>query len=111
MSAMDREERRAAMLARRSTWAPTECVLIPASEVRVGDFVERVPTQAGVTGAIIMSGVRAVEHEWDAWGQRGAPRRPMFPVESVRWSFHESALVDVSVPATFTVVVRREVTP
>ena len=104
---LDPEARRAAIAARRAAWAPSTILTVTTAEIVANDFIERIPTQNGVRGARVETTVKAVETTWDEWGQRTSGRRGMFPVEGRRFSFHTAALVDVSVPATFTVVIRR----
>jgi hypothetical protein len=103
----DREARKARTLARRANWRPAVSINLNAADVVAGDFIERIPAQGGVRGSVVMSTVTAVEVTHDEWGQRSHNGRK-HPVEGRRFStVAGEGLVDVTVPATFTVVVRR----
>lgn len=105
-----REARRAAQLAKRAAWQPTALVTVTAADVVAGDFIERIRTANGVRGALVQSTVTTVETTHGEWGVRTSGRRGLFPVEGRRFHVAAADLVDLTVPATQPVVVRRAVT-
>ena len=101
------------MLARRAEWAPTEEVLVPASDVVAGDFIVRVPTQGNFRGTKIDATVVAVAVNHDRWGQNSYKGGRRFPVEGRVFSFNDDNgrrwAPAVDIPAALKVVVRRAV--
>ena len=106
-----REARKAALLAKRATRPATETLTVTFADLRVGDFINTIPTQAGVRGERVNAFVARTEARYDEWGQRGTTRR-MQPVPSTAAELRtgDRITVTVSRPDTFRVVIRRAVT-
>lgn len=110
----DRDDRRAARLARlhaaRATQPRMVAVEVAASDVRVGDWLERIPAQGGARGLRVETTVTLVDVTHDEWGQRVQGRRRMVPVEGRRFHFRDDGKlgqVHATCPAEFRVIVRR----
>lgn len=110
---LDREARRAALLARRSDWKPTEELTVTAADVVVGDFIVSVPRQANARGVKVEAIVAEVKISHDSWGVNSYKGGRRFPVESRVIHFNDDHgtrwAPKLDVPSTFKVVVRREV--
>lgn len=78
-----------------------EPTAMPITDLRVGDWVEVVPTQSGVRGIIVESGIATIDHG-HGWVERVGRRR--YTVASVRFTTLTGKTYDI--PATFSVVAR-----
>jgi hypothetical protein len=93
-----REQRLAAMRARRDGWTPTVEQTIRVADLRPGDWLVSVPTQERIRGLVANTTVAAVEHDISTW------RVGRMPVSSRRITV---GAVVVNYPETFRCVVRR----
>lgn len=87
-----------------TTFGPSETITI--ADLRVGDFIETIPTQSGVRGTRLGSGVASLEtgYRWSRSNGRGRSRSDVASIEIATLRGQR-----VDVPATFSVVVRRVV--
>jgi len=87
------------------TWASTPQTL-PLSEIKPGDFVIEIPTQGGIRGVRVNSGLKTVTEDWETWRQSfGSSRRRRYSnIRGLRIEFLSGGRV--SYPADFTATVR-----
>lgn len=85
-----------------TTFGPSETIAI--ADLLVGDFIEKVPTQSGVRGIRLDSGVASLEPGF-RWARSNGRGRARSEVDSIQIETLRGQRVDV--PATFSVVVRR----
>ena len=85
-----------------SAFGPSETIAI--ADLRVGDFIEKVPTQSGVRGTRLNSGVASLGtgFRWQRSNGRGRSRSEVDSIVIETLRGHR-----IDVPATFSVVVRR----
>jgi len=80
---------------------------VTVSDLKPGDFVITIPTQNGVRGIRVNSGIRTVSDDWDTWTCSSGPRRPRISQLSRELRFNDAKLGSVNVPASFAVQARR----
>lgn len=82
---------------------------ISVAELNDGDFLVSFPTQRGIRGYTVNSGVTALDDDSTTWGIRAAYRsRTVFPVAARR--FRTLTGVGLTLPCEHNVVVRRRLT-
>lgn len=82
---------------------------INVADLRDGDFLVSFPTQRGIRGYTVNSGVTALDDDPTTWGIRAAYRsRTVFPVAARR--FRTLTGVTLSLPCEHSVIVRRRLT-
>jgi len=88
-----------------TAFGPVETIEI--SELVPGDFITQIPSQGGIRGVRINSGVRDLRDDWNTWGRSTGRGRPRMQVKSRIIMFLDPALPAVNIPATCIAEVRR----
>lgn len=78
------------------------------ADLNDGDFLVTVPTQNGLRGCRVESGVTALDED-HTWGVRSGYRRPLIPIPARRFRTLSGAIL--SLPSSATVTVRRRLIP
>lgn len=86
-------------------FGPAETITVAG--LAVGDWVVEVPTQQGVRGTTVKSGVRDLRADWGTWRRSAGYRRPKLAIESRVIMFCDPHVAAVNYPADFAVAVRR----
>lgn len=84
------------------TWAPAALMMI--TDLKPGDFVERVPAQFGYRGTRVMSAVSAVSYD-ERWTRSAGYRKRRLPTPARLVTF--LSVGPISYPAEWTVIARR----
>jgi hypothetical protein len=78
---------------------------VAVSDLAAGDFIVRVPTQSGIAGRVVNSGIATLAPDWDTWTYgRGRAR---YPVAATAITFLSRDAAPLTVPDTFAVIARR----
>lgn len=88
-----------------TTFADVEVVTV--NDLTAGDFVVQVPTQRGVRGAKVNSGIRTTAEDFGTWTRSSGYRRPKIGVESRILMFNDHSVSALNIPLDFIVEVRR----
>ena len=88
-----------------------EAETITVDQLVTGDFVVAFPTQAGIRGYRVNSGIREISApaygRWAMSGGRGRPRRQIL---SRKIRFLDANCGGVDLPLTHEIIVRRQIT-
>jgi hypothetical protein len=80
---------------------------VTIAELKVDDFVVEFPSQKGIRGAKVNSGIRDLRDDYGTW-RSGPPRRKM-PIRSRILMFKGMQGTTMNIPADCIIVVRRPV--